>query len=346
MKRRNFIETICAGGVAGAFSGCAAGKNRVKLCKEQAPFIKRPVGGSIPVKVLGKTGIKISAFGFGSHIREDMVPFEKQREYMIREAIDLGINLFDVYDEYNKMNQYEPMGRYLKHVINDVIISTPMIPFNGRNLEQEFERALRLFGRDHLDLVRCHGWKNTDPIWKYWDKLFEYKEKGQIRAVGIPIHDIADLEQPLKDYPMDYVILPYNFYHNIGWLEEKSDDFDPLVSRLRDKGIGVITMKPLGGDFLVRPFIEIARKFSKYPEINFPKAALHYVINSGIKPDSTLAGMYNISDLYENVEAYCHPEMSDEERKLLESVKKAAWRETKAMLPKHYTWLENWKGLC
>ena len=44
---------------------------------------------------LGTTGIKVSKFGFGSHMRKDIVPFDTERERMIREAHDLGITLFE-----------------------------------------------------------------------------------------------------------------------------------------------------------------------------------------------------------------------------------------------------------
>ena len=59
-------------------------------------------------------------------------------------------------------------------------------------MEEEFERALRLFGRDHIDLVRCHAVTPDDTRWKeHWtfaEKLFRYKEQGKIRAVVVPIH--------------------------------------------------------------------------------------------------------------------------------------------------------------
>jgi len=349
MKRRDFIKNCPAGILGAGLVGCSTVRpKKIKLWKEQAYFTPRPKG-TMPMTELGTTGIKISKFGFGSHIRKDIVSYEKQREYMIREAYDLGINIFDVYDNELECFQYEPMGRYLKPIINDVIISISMKTFEGRTFEQEFERALKLFGRDYIDLVRCHAYGPDDPRWaEHWtfaEKLFKYKEKGSVRVVGIPIHDLENIDVVFGTYPMDYVLFPYNFYHNICWLGEKEDNFDSLPAMLRKRGVGVMTMKAFAGDYLVKPFTDIARYFANDSEVRFPQAALRYVINSGINADCTIIGMYQLPHVYENVEAYYNPDMSGEESELLENIRSKAKMSAKAWLPQHYKWLENWAGM-
>ena len=344
MRRRDFIPKVIAGIIGTGFVGCGAGKpGTMHLWKELAPFVPRPRGGTMPMSELGTTGIKISNFGFGSHIRAEMRTYDKQREHTIREACDLGVNIFDVYDEEQGVSiggsyQYEPFGRQIAPIKNDVLISISFRPYDDRTPEQELERDLRLFGRDRIDLVRIL----RQPDHPMWETLFRFKEKGYIRAVGAPIHDMKHADMLIGKVPIDYMLFPYNFYHNICWLEEKEDNFDSLPARLREHGIGVLTMKPFAGDYLVQPFIQIARKFNKNPEISFPQAALRYVINSGINPVSTLVGMYNLPHLYENVAAYYKPEMSDEERELLNNIKRGASRTAQALLPDHYKWLEKW----
>jgi predicted aldo/keto reductase-like oxidoreductase len=271
---------------------------------------------------------------------------------MIREAYDLGINFFDVYDHEGRTYQYEPMGSHLAPMINDVVISITMYPFEGRTVEQELERDLRLFRRDYIDLVRLHAWKNSNDEkvlahqaghkWEWWETLFKLKEKGYIRAVGVPIHNTDDLEQPLAELPIDFVILPFNFYHN--WYRMQPNDFDSTITTLRNKGIGVITMKPMLGDRLVTPFHRIAAHFDESGEINFARACLRYVINSNVRVDSTLNGMFNPFHVYNNLEAFFKPEISDEERTLLKEVRNAAKinNVTKTLLPEYYRFLEDW----
>ena len=111
---------------------------------------------------------------------------------------------------------------------------------------------------------------------------------------------------------------------------------------LHKKGVGVMTMKAFAGDFLVRPFSVMARDFVNDSEVRLSQAALKYVINSEADPDCTVTGMYSLAHVYENIGAFYNPEMSDEEKALLENIKKAAKYTAKNILPEHYKWLDNW----
>ncbi len=345
MKRRHFFTAAAALG-AGTAAGCS---RAVKVKQELSPYafdtkVAKPVG-TMTYSELGTTGIKVSKFGFGSHMRQDIVPFEKEREFMIREAHDLGITLFDIYDKEQECYQYEPMGRYLKPVINDVVISISILPWDGRTLEQEMERDLRAFGRDHIDMVRIHSYTSDSSNWVQWESLFKWKEQGKIRAVGIPIHNLDNIREPLEKLPLDYVIFPFNFYHNWTWLSNelavgRHDSFDDLVTELRSRGIGVVTMKPHAGDDLVWPFKRLAAESD--PSVNLGKADLKYVINSGLDIDTTLSGMYYPYHVYENVDAYFNPAMTDAERLVLKKIRDKA-RITAHNWYRRYQFLEAWR---
>jgi len=354
MKRREFIVTGAAGIIGTGVAGCST----VKVRQSSAPMsfdlkVPRPAG-TMPMGEIGKTGIRVSKFGFGSHMRNDIIKYVKEREWMVREAYDLGVNFFDVYDREQGCYQYEPMGQYLKDVMGNVVISISLYPDDGRSVEEELERDLRLFGRDHIDLVRIHAWTKDmshpfqqDHRWEWWDTLFRFKEKGSIRAVGVPIHRVSEAELVLKEYPLDFVIFPFNYYHNWSWyaMEKMAGNYgnyDGFIQQLRDRGIGVITMKPLAGDSLVTPFKELGKTFDPTGEVNVAKASLRYVINSGMSIDTTLTGMYYPYQLYENIDAFFNPVMSDVERRVLKKIRDRAKIVAKNFLPEHYRFLEEW----
>jgi len=331
MKRREFIvqSATCAAGAA--LAGCSSlRQGRVEIRQDRSLFttetsLPKPTGGTMPMREIGKTGIKVSQLGFGSHIRRDMISFFDERQKIIREAYDLGVNLFDVYDYEQECFQYEPMGQHLKPFINDVVISIAILPYSGRTFEEEIERDLRLFGRDYIDMVRVHGKTPESPQWEWYDKLFRLKEKGYVRAVGVPIHNEDEIEPIFENFPIDYVFFPYGFYNNVPWYEHSGDSrLYNFPERLREKGVGVVTMKAFAGDYLVAPLKKVAEKIKRDPEINFAKSALKYVI-SGAEPDTAMVGMYNLDHVYENVDAYFNPYMTDEERKLLADVKDIAY---------------------
>ncbi len=357
MKRRSFISKSTMGALGMSLAGCSAVRpGKVTLKEERTPIdfnkkVPKPVG-TMPMGEIGTTGIKVSKFGFGSHMTTELVKYKKEREWMIHEAFDMGVNLFDVYDYEFGIYQYEPMGKYLAPMINDVVISITTWPYDGRNIEKQFERDLRVFGRDYIDIVRIHAWKNTTDEkelanqvghkWDWWEKLFRLKEKGYIRAVGIPVHIKEDLELVLAELPLDFVIIPYNFYHNWSWSAKKPTKWASTVKKLREKGIGVITMKPFTGDNCVTPFRRLAEQYDESGEVKFTQACLRYIINSGLNADATLGGMYNPYHVYENIEAYFKPDMSDQERKVLRKVRNTARLTAKHILPDHYKFLEDW----
>jgi len=348
MKRRDFITKtagVVGAGVAGAAYAQPSVPKTMNLWKELSPYVPRPLSGTMPMAELGTTGIKISRYGFGSHIRAEMRGYDRQREHVIREAHELGVNVFDVYDEEEGVSkggsyQYEPLSKQIEPFRNDVLISISFRPYDGRTPEEEIERDLKIFKRDRIDLVRIL----REPENDIWDKLFKWKQEGKIRAVGAPIHDMKHVDMLLGKVPIDYILFPYNFYHNICWLGEQEDDFESLPNKLRDHGVGVMTMKPFAGDYLASPFNRVAQMLRPNEEISFPQAALRYVINSGIDAACTYTGMFNLPHLYENVEAYYNPKMTDEEKKLLDDIRKVAVRKAQSWLPNHYKWLGEWAG--
>ncbi|MHB9029505.1 MAG: aldo/keto reductase [Candidatus Latescibacterota bacterium] len=331
MNRREFIAQSVTMTAGAALAGCAAApRGRVRIEKEMVPFstkadVPKPSNGTMPAGEIGRTGIKVSKLGFGSHLREDIIHLFDERQKNIRAAYDLGVTLFDVYDIEQKCFQYEPLGKQIKPFIREAVISIAIFPYEGRTFEQEFERDLRLFGRDYIDLVRVHGKSPDSPEWAYYEKLFKLKEKGQVRAVGVPIHKMEELTRVMNAFPIDYVFFPYGFFHNKPWYEHPGDNFDSLPALLRSKGVGVVTMKAFAGDYLVAPLKKVARRINREPEISFTKACLRYVINSETKPDATMVGMYNLTHVYENVDAFFHPDMTAEERELLQKVKETAY---------------------
>lgn len=345
MNRRSFIKCGAAG-VLGVTLGDAsiAETQKIPLWKSLSPFYPRPQSGSMPMRELGKTGIKVSQLTFGSHIRAEMRGYDRQREHLMHEAHDLGVNVFDVYDQEEGVStggsfQYEPLAKQIKPFKNEAMVSISFRPYDGRTDEQELERDLRIFDRDAIDFVRILRQPN-DPI---WDKLIKWKEQGKVRAFGAPVHDMEHIDMIVGKVPVDYILLPYNFYHNICWIEEKEDDFESVPARLRKAGIGVACMKPFGGDYLATPFIEVSKKLRKAEELNFCQAAIRYVLNSKMDPDTMFVGMFNLYHLYDNVTAYYNPKMSKEERQLLDDMEKTIVRNTvKTWLPEHYQWLDKW----
>jgi len=188
--------------------------------------------------------------------------------------------------------------------------------------------------------MHCHGPESKQ--WPDWDVLFKLKEKGYIRAVGVPIHFRNELDLVVKTFPIDFVVFPFNFYHNIVYTGKFPGDYMPVAKMLREKGIGVVTMKPFASEWFISHLVRVARELDPKGEASPGQAMLRYIINSGLEPDVTLAGMWTLNDVYDGITAYFRPRMSSEEKKLLDGLRKHAKLTESACLPDHYRFLDRW----
>ncbi|MHB9028651.1 MAG: aldo/keto reductase, partial [Candidatus Latescibacterota bacterium] len=252
-------------------------------------------------------------------------------------AFEYGVNLIDCYAD-----QYQAMPGHLEGFKDTVLLSTMGGRTEKRSAEEELAHILRLFKRDHIDLVRMHSQSPQSVQWPDWETLFRLKEKGYIRAVGVPIHFQPDLDLVLKSFPLDFVVFPYNFYHNIVYTGKFPGDYIPLAQKLREKGVGVITMKPFASEYFIKYLMETAREIDPKGEVSPGQAMLRYIINSGLNPDTTMAGMWCLDDVYDALTAYLRPRMTGEENQLLDNLRKYARLTEQACLPDHYKFLAQW----
>ncbi|MBT4483193.1 MAG: hypothetical protein HOC71_05895 [Candidatus Latescibacteria bacterium] len=355
MKRREFAGKALVGFAALKMLGCASLGKKIELNRgmvEYSPEIlkekrSRPKG-SMPMREIGTTGIKVSNFTFGSHMTKSLIPFEKEREFMIREANDLGINLFDIYD--SSSHQFEPMGRYLGPIRKDVLVSVHATEYgsvyegNSEALPvgKGIEKMLRVMRRECIDLVRNYCHTPDHENMKNWETLFKLKEQGKIRAVGTPVHFPHQLDPIIDVYPIDFVVFPYNFYHNLNYRGDHVKGVPKMVKKLRDRGIGVIVMKPFASEWFIPHLLQASKEIDETGGIRLPQAMLRYIINSDIDADTTMGGMYSLKEVYENIEAYYKPKIPKEEKMHLEKLRKVTKVIADAVLPKHYRFLKEW----
>ncbi|KAF6242630.1 oxidoreductase [Nitrosopumilus sp. b1] len=148
-------------------------------------------------KKLGKSGIEVSEIGFGAwtialnwwgkEIHED------EAAKMLKRAYDLGINFFETADMYGKGKSETLIGKYLKDVRKEIIISTKYgYDFEGveqighSELPQSFapdftnkalRNSLERLQTGYVDVYGLHNPKlnhiRDDTIFQTLDKLIE-----------------------------------------------------------------------------------------------------------------------------------------------------------------------------
>lgn len=210
LTRREFIPRMAA-----ALLGAGALLSPQNLLGRAEQLASGAVIGPAGMKyrMLGKTGIRVSVIGFGSHLTQLNMNNPVARANHISKGLELGINLFDIYD--HQYHQFAPMSEVLGPVRHEVVISLVSM-WDKNRTTQEVEYALKTFNTDFIDLYRIYMETETprSEVEVRFQALQRAKQEGKVRAVGLVTHDHATLAEMLRTYPeLDYLKLPYNFRH-------------------------------------------------------------------------------------------------------------------------------------
>ncbi len=169
-------------------------------------------------RILGKSGIKVSALGLGCWaIGGELINVEgKQASYgkindeesikAIQKAIDLGVNFFDTADVYGAGHSEEIVGKAIEGYRDDLVIATKfgnmfdketrkMIGTNIDSLyiQKACESSLKRLNTDYIDLYQLHIWHvPKNDLIGIIDTLNDLQDSGFIKSYGWST-DLSDL---------------------------------------------------------------------------------------------------------------------------------------------------------
>ncbi|HID23030.1 MAG TPA: aldo/keto reductase [Planctomycetaceae bacterium] len=197
---------------------------------------------------LGNTGLKTTVLGIGTGTRGG----REQRQMgqaafvkMVRYAFDRGIRYIDTADMY----MTHLFVRFaLKELPRDqIFIQTKTRAAHPEVAKADIERFRRELRTGYIDSLLIHamrdkGWpEKMRPV---MDVLFEAKEKGRVRAVGVSCHGMAPL--------VDAADCDWNQIHLVRInpfgvkMDGKPDEVAAQIRKMHQKGRGVIGMKIFG----------------------------------------------------------------------------------------------------
>ncbi|WP_243372107.1 aldo/keto reductase [Geotalea sp. SG265] len=236
--------------------------------------LEAAIGGEMPYRTLGRTGEIVSLVGLGGfHIGKQ--PSEAESIRIIRTAIDNGITFMDNCWDYNGGQSEIRMGKALKNGYRQKVFL--MSKIDGRDKKTaagQIDESLRRLGTDRIDLMQFHEIiRSTDPGLVFAsggavEAILEAKRAGKIRYIGFTGHKSPAYHlQMLKiarehDFRFDTVQMPLNV------MDAHYNSFEKQVlPELVKQKIGVLGMKPLGGEYIAKSRIA--------PPID----CLHYAMN-------------------------------------------------------------------
>jgi len=178
---------------------------------------------------LGRTGLQVSVAGLGcggfSRLGLGTGKTEADAIAIIREAVDLGVNLFDTAAAYGT----EPvLGKALAGVPRDKVVICTKAPFGVGNPDSRPERAvasldrsLQELGTDYIDVYQLHGIAPRaydHALDTLAPALLREREKGKFCWLGITETAPGDPEHQMvhraaRDAVWDVAMVAFHMMH-------------------------------------------------------------------------------------------------------------------------------------
>ncbi|MGE5550410.1 MAG: aldo/keto reductase [Bacteroidota bacterium] len=247
-------------------------------------------------KTFGKTGIKVSAIGFGG------MRFGESREESIAallKARELGINYFDTAPGYCGDRSEDLFGEAFRAMPKPFYVSTKSMKRAGGELREQLERSLRRLGVPKIDFF--HIWcvlslddyrSRLGPGGAY-EAALRAKEEGLIGHICLSTHASGEEIAVIAGEGLFAgVTLGYN-----------AANFPFRRAGLRAAhaaGMGIVTMNPLGGGLIPQNGDYFA--FLRQGEETVAQAALRF---NAAHPEVSVAlpGMGTVAEVVENAKA-------------------------------------------
>jgi voltage-dependent potassium channel beta subunit len=145
---------------------------------------------------LGRSGLSVSEVSLGSWLTLGSSVDRDGTRALVREAFELGINLFDTADVYANGAAEEALGEALRGIPRrHVVIATKcFFPMSERpndrglsrkHIVESAEGSLRRLGTDYLDLLQCHRPDPGTPVEETVRAFEDLIRQGKILYWGV-----------------------------------------------------------------------------------------------------------------------------------------------------------------
>lgn len=193
-------------------------------------------------RILGKTGLKISALGFGG------IPIQRidaqGTKQLLQQMQNAGINYIDTARGYTVSEEY--LGYGLEGIRDKFILATKSMARDKEGMARDIGISLRNLRTDYIDLYQFHN-PNAAQLEQIlapggaMEAMLEAKAAGKIGHIGITLHSLDVFEKVVAYDWVESVMFPYNIVETQG---------EAMIAKCAEKNIGFIAMKPLAGGAL------------------------------------------------------------------------------------------------
>lgn len=271
-------------------------------------------------RVLGKTGLRVSALSFGGSSLGGVFREVTEGEGMrtVHTAVDLGINFIDVSPYYGLTRAETVLGKALREIPRDKYhLATKVgrygdaeFDFSAERVRRSVDESLRRLQVQFIDIIQCHDIEFgalAQVIEETIPALRRIQQEGKVRFIGVTGLPLRIFRYVSERVQID-TILSYCHYS----LNDTA--FETLLPCLHEQELGIINASPLSMGLLtvrgapawhpapmdVRTTCEMAAAYCRARGVAIEQLALQFAVaNPGIH--TTLVGTANPENLRRNV---------------------------------------------
>jgi aryl-alcohol dehydrogenase-like predicted oxidoreductase len=207
------------------------------------------------LRALGTSGLKVSAIGLGcmglSYHRSAVLD-RSEAIALIRDAVDLGVTLFDTAQVYGPFTNEQLVGDALAPVRDQVVVATkfgevdaagrPALSSRPELIRQTTDASLGRLGVETIDLLYQHRVDPEVPIEEVAGTVKDLIAQGKVRHFGLSEAGAQTIRRAHAVQPVTAVQSEYSL-----WWRLPESEVLPVCAEL---GIGFVPYSPLGRGFL------------------------------------------------------------------------------------------------
>jgi aryl-alcohol dehydrogenase-like predicted oxidoreductase len=209
-------------------------------------------------RTLGKSGIEVSALGYGCMGLEDVYgPATDRREgiRVIRAAFDRGITFFDTAEAYGPFTNEELVGEAVGPLRDRVVIATKFgfginpdgtrygVDSRPEHIRQVVDAMLTRLKVTTIDLLYQHRVDPNVPIEDVAGTVQELIERGKVKHFGLSEASAQTIRRAHAVQSVAAVQSEYSLW-------TRDVEHNGVLATCAELGIGFVPFSPLGAGFL------------------------------------------------------------------------------------------------
>ena len=210
-------------------------------------------------RVLGKSGLEVSAIGFGCMGLNFGYASSVSKEEgiaLIRAAVERGVTFFDTAEVYGPFTNEEMVGEALKPVRDQVVIATKFgfhidpetnkqagMDSRPEHIREVCDASLKRLGVEVIDLLYQHRVDPNVPIEDVAGTVKDLIAEGKVKHFGLS-------EPGAQTVRRAHAVQPITALQNEYSLWTRGPETNGILEACEELGIGFVPYSPLGKGFL------------------------------------------------------------------------------------------------